>query len=536
MQSILQYRRLGRRVETHLHGDHSLAPEHGSIQASPFHSLSHDQAAPRNLTATTSALFEVSHATRNEDDFIVTLDGETDFNPREWSTWRKLSVTTLVLSAGVVGGWASANDSTIIVQAMKTYSVSDVTESLSTGIYLVAFGVGSLFSGPFSEAVGRNPIYLITLILFMLFIFGSAMAQNIGGQLVCRFFAGIFGCTAVTTFAGSTADMWNPTERGLVYSTSTTVNFFGVFLAPVVGGFIGQSHNLSWRWTEWIALLLSAFATTLIFFFAPETNAAIIQSWKARHLRRLTGNPVYRAALAVKSERLGSRLLNSAYRPFGMLVHEITIVLFTLYLTVLYIVTFTFLTGYTFIYTNIYGFSQSSTGLCFLGLGTGIIIAGVIGIPIQHKYLRDLSRAPPSTRIPPESRLWYAIITAPCLPVGLFWMAWTSRVSISYWSSLTGSVLIGISFVSIFVSVYLYLIDMFESKAASALAVATFIRYVAAGAMVPVSIPMYRKLGVDWTLTVLGCISLLLTPLPFLFYRYGYAMRKTSRSAARHTT
>lgn len=237
---------------------------------------------------------------------------------------------------------------------------------------------------------------------------------GIGPEIhLSRFFAGIFGCTAVTTFAGSTADLWSATERGLVFSVCSTANFVGVFLSPVVGGFIGQSDDLSWRWVEWLALILSGGVTLMIFLFAPETNAAVIQSWKAMHLRRITGNQEYRPALGITSDGLRRRLINSVHRPFDMMLHEITIVLFTTYLAVLYIVTFTFLNGYTFIYTDIYGFDQESTGLCFLGLAVGIMLAGLLGVPIQRKYLRDVARAGPSAVVPPESRLWYAIITAP---------------------------------------------------------------------------------------------------------------------------
>ena len=117
------------------------------------------------------------------------------------------------------------------------------------------------------------------------------------------------------------------------------------------------------------------------------------------------------------------------------------------------------------------------------------------------------------------------MVTAPFLPIGLFLMAWTSRVSVSYWVSLIGSAFVGVSFLGIFVGTYLYLIDSFESLAASALAIATVCRYVAAGAMIPVSIPMYKNLGVPWALTMLGCISVLLTLVPFVFYRYGGRLR-----------
>jgi MFS family permease len=67
----------------------------------------------------------------------------------------------------------------------------------------------------------------------------SALAPNIGAQLTFRFLAGLFGCTAVTTFAGSVADLWTPTERTLVVSLTSAANFSGVFLSPVVGASIG---------------------------------------------------------------------------------------------------------------------------------------------------------------------------------------------------------------------------------------------------------------------------------------------------------
>jgi hypothetical protein len=91
------------------------------------------------------------------------------------------------------------------------------------------------------------------------------------------------------------------------------------------------------------------------------------------------------------------------------------------------------------------------------------------------------------------------------------------------------SILIGFVSLGLFVATYLYLIDTFESSVAGALAIATFARYVAAGAMVPVSIPMYENLEVHWTLTCLACISLAVTPLPHAFYKYGGAIWTWSR-------
>ena len=54
---------------------------------------------------------------------------------------------------------------------------------------------------------------------------------------------------------------------------------------------------------------------------------------------------------------------------------------------------------------------------------------------------------------------------------------------------------------------------------------------IVTGPMVIVSVPMYKNLGVHWALTLVGCLSLLMTPVPFIFYKYGAAIRKKSRSA-----
>ncbi|KAF2095328.1 benomyl/methotrexate resistance protein, partial [Rhizodiscina lignyota] len=465
---------------------------------------------------------------------IVQFDGPDDeMNPQNWSLTKKICTTLLALSSGIAGAWASGNDSTIIPQAKEAFGVSDVTESLSTGLYLVAFGLGALFSGPFSETIGRNPVYIITLVLFGICIMIAGLAPNIGVQLAFRFLAGWFGCTAITIFAGSVADLWPPTQRVLVLSLTCGLNFCAVFISPVVGAFIGQS-SASWRWTEWISLIITGASTASIFFFAPETYGPQILSWKAAILRKETRNTHFRSNHELKLEPLSRRLYRSTWRPFDMLVHELSIVLFTIYLSVLYIVAFTFLTGYTYIFGDIYHMSQGAVGLCFLSLVVGIIVAGAISVPLHFHYNHNLriAKSKGQSHLPAEDRLWFAIITAPCLPIALFWMAWTLYHSISFWSSLVASSLVGIAFLGIFIASYLYMIDTFDSFAGSALAIGAVIRYVAAGAMIPVSIPMYENLGVHWTLTLLGCISLILTPVPFVMWKFGYAIRKRSRAAS----
>lgn len=83
----------------------------------------------------------------------------------------------------------------------------------------------------------------------------------------------------------------------------------------------------------------------------------------------------------------------------------------------------------------------------------------------------------------------------------------------------------------IFISSYMYIIDSYEVYAASALTFLTLIRYCFAGGFTVVGIPFYRNVGHHWTVTILACLSLLLTPIPYVFYKYGHIIRKKSRFA-----
>jgi DHA1 family multidrug resistance protein-like MFS transporter len=42
---------------------------------------------------------------------------------------------------------------------------------------------------------------------------------------------------------------------------------------------------------------------------------------------------------------------------------------------------------------------------------------------------------------------------------------------------------------------------------------------------------MYDALGVNWAGTLLGCVAILLVPIPIIFYKYGAKIRQKSKFA-----
>jgi hypothetical protein len=67
--------------------------------------------------------------------------------------------------------------------------------------------------------------------------------------------------------------------------------------------------------------------------------------------------------------------------------------------------------------------------------------------------------------------------------------------------------------------------------AASALAANTILRSGSGAAFPLFTNQMFHNLGIQWGATLVGCIALILAPIPFVFYRYGAWVRTKSKFA-----
>ncbi|KAK9452948.1 major facilitator superfamily domain-containing protein [Dipodascopsis uninucleata] len=464
---------------------------------------------------------------------IVTWDSEDDpSNPRNFPLATKVYTTLNVAAIAMAVGIAGAIDAAVAPQAAMDLHISEVAESMAVGAFLIGFGCGAVLAAPFSELFGRNIAYCSTLIVFSLFIMACGLAPNFGAQIALRFLAGIFGSTPLVCAGGSIADMWDSLSKTWAFPLYAVAGFPGPALGPVLASFVGQS-GVSWRWAEWITLLFSVIVIISIINFMPETYGPLILKWKAEQLRKQTGDNRYKSEFETRHVSLSDRLKVGLIRPFQM-AREPIIVLLSIYLTVLYIILFTFLNGYKFIFTEVYGVSQGITNVIFLAMYVGMLCPSVNIYPIYKITKRLVLTNGPDGKsaFQPEVRLWYGMLGGSIsIPIALLWMGWTDYPSISIWSPILASILFGFGMVSIFICTYMYVIDAYEIYAASALTLVTFLRYVTAGSLTAVGIPFYKNMGVHWTLTILACISILLVPIPFVFYKYGHKIRSFSKHA-----
>lgn len=549
MQCLFQYRQLQHDLEEEVNAKrytiHAWEDQRPDPSTPALSELDHDGAVHNTVSASDSekdnAAIQLARSLRGIEitevdgklQFLVSFFGKEDrLDARNFSWARRIGIIAIFVIISLTVGGASSIDSMAMSKMASTFHVSLVAESLETGLYVAALGIGAFCSGPFSETVGRTPVYLSTLAIFSIFIMACGLAPNYGAQIVFRFLAGFFGATPISCVGGSMSDIFTPEERTFIFPFFAVAVFLGPIIGPVMGGWIAQS-SVSWRWVNWTALLFGAVSLTSAVLVLPETYPPTLQGWKANLLNKMTGDTRYMPKAEVNAEKFSVRLRHSMIRPILMTATELILDIMIVYLTVIYIILFTSLDSYDFIFAQTYGVSSGIEGTIFLGMAVGLLFALPL-VPLDRSINAKRMvkiRAAGGTRHPPEDRLFFAMWGAPCIPISLFWMGWTAYDSINIWSPICASVLFGFGMLTVFISCYQYIIDSYEMYAASALASVSLIRYVASGGMIIASVPFYQNMGVHYPLTILGSIAAACVPIPYVFFVYGRIFRKHSKHA-----
>ncbi|KAI1120892.1 MFS general substrate transporter [Nemania abortiva] len=436
-------------------------------------------------------------------------------NPQKWPPLKKWVYTFIVVGmAGIVGFSSSVHTPAVKAIAIEL-NTSNLISTLGSTTYLVGFGFGPFLFSPLSEVLGRNPIYYLTFITFVLANVGCALSPNIVSLLVFRFIAGFFGSPSVANSGGTITDLWPQSQRSVPFAFFTVASFCGPVLAPIVGGFLTQ--YISWRWNFWIVVIISAVIYLAVVVALPETYAPRLINKRHTSLGTSQGR--------AEPWPLRVRYSKSLSRPWAMLFTEPILFSLSLYMAFVYGVLFLDFTSYPLIFQESRGWSVAISGLSFLGIGFGMAVAAAVSPfvdKIHSRYTRILGAPHPETRLP------HLIVIAWLLPVSLFWFGWTALPPIHWSISIVSGVFFGFGLVLIFLGISAYLTDCYDEFSASALAANSMLRALFGAGFAVFAKDLYEKLGTPWATSLLGFVAAVLALLQPVFYKYGPKLRAAS--------
>jgi multidrug resistance protein len=455
----------------------------------------------------------------NEPSEFVTFTIGDPENPQNWSNLYRWYVT-LVVSILVV---CIAYGSSIVTGGLglieEKYNVSLEVAILTCSIMVLGFAVGPLLWSPLSEIIGRKPVYIISLTLYVIFNIPCALSPNIGGLLVCRFLCGVFSSSGLSLAGGTIADIWNVEDRGMAIAYFAAAPYCGPVIGPIVCGWINiGSHRLDLFF--WVNM---AFAGTVLIIvgLVPETYAPIILKRRAARLRTQTGN----INIITEQEKVKLTLRNiirtSLIRPITMILTEPVLDLMCMYIVLIYAMLYAFFFAYPVIFGEVYNYNDGIIGLMFIPILIGASFALVATPFIENHFKRIYHTRRPT----PEDRLIGALIGAPFIPVSLFILGATSFKQIIWVGPASSGIAFGFGMVLCYYSVNNYIIDSYQKYAASALAAKVFLRS-GGGAAFPLFITqMYQRLGLQWASWLLAFVGLGMVLIPYMFYLFGAKVR-----------
>ncbi|KAF4973432.1 hypothetical protein FSARC_257 [Fusarium sarcochroum] len=460
---------------------------------------------------------------------IVEFDSPQDpSHPHNWSLQKRIWATFMIAWFNLVVSIASSIFGSAQAAVAVEFGLSTEVTILGTSFFLVGYILGPLLFGPLSEKFGRKIPLIVGLVLCGLFSLMPAFGHNIYTVLIGRLFAGFFGVAPIAIVGGCITDCWTATSRGVAMASCISLVFSGPTFGPIIGGFIIDGH-LDWRWTMWV-VVISCLATALLACLVfPETYPPTILQKKARVMRLQTGDPTIKSALDYEGLSLQHIAQVYLIRPWRLFFTELILVLLTIYQAFIYGMMFLFYQSYPIAFGEVRHWKKSLSSLVLIGIVIGVFVGtGVVilynQVVYRKKYKRD-GGCEPEDRLPPM------ILGACLVPVGLFWYAWTSAADVPWASQACASLLIGWGMYTIIIQGFLYILDCYSSMANSAMAANGTVRSIF-GAAFPLFAPiMYHRLGVAWATSVLGFVSVVMVPVPIVFWYYGSRIRGISKKS-----
>ena len=203
-------------------------------------------------------------------------------------------------------------------------------------------------------------------------------------------------------------------------------------------------------------------------------------------------------------------------------------IFWNLYIGIIYGILYLCFVAYPIVFRDIRGLSLGVSGLAFCGIGTGSLIT-VACEPLIRRMINSHKPDPETGKPTPEAMVSIVCISAILIPVGELWFAWTcAPASIPWILPVLAGGCFGAGNTGVFIYANNYITHSYGMYAASALAGNSVIRSILGGVMPLVGTYLYAGIGPNWAATLLGLLEVAIVPIPFVFYKYGYKIRRKS--------
>ncbi|RMZ91367.1 hypothetical protein DV736_g1385, partial [Chaetothyriales sp. CBS 134916] len=448
-----------------------------------------------------------------------------------WPAWKKWTILTIIFWVQVSMNFNTSLYSNAIGGISKEYGVSEQAGRLGAALFLIFYAFGCELWAPWSEEFGRKPVLQLSLFFVNIWQIPVGVGPNFGTILAFRSLGGLSSAGGSVTL-GMIADLFESDSQQYAVAYVVFSSVGGSVLGPIVGGFVEQ--YCAWRWNIWIQLIFGGVIQAIHFFFVPETRTTILMDRIAKKRRESGQNPNLYGPNELEPfrERFSAKeIIVTWVRPFRMFLTEPIVLVLSLLSGFSDALIFMFIQSFALVYKQ-WHFATFAVGLAFIPIGIGYLIAWLSFIPVIKRNIIQRKENPYNERIQYESRLWWLLYCAPCLPIGLIMFAWTSTGPPLHWiGSMIAAAIVGIANYAIYMATIDYMICAYGPFSASATGGNGWSRDFLAGVLTLPATPFYTNIGSNplaYASTILFCIATVLVIAVYIIYWKGPVLRRRS--------
>ena len=232
-------------------------------------------------------------------------------------------------------------------EVQADFGVSTSLVQLTLTMTTLGMALGQILAGPLSDLLGRRRPLFVGMLIFIGATLGCVLAEDIYLFLFFRFCAGFAGASGIVIARAIARDVCEGAELTRFFAVLMMVNGFAPIIAPVIGGQI--LLFASWRAAFVLLTLIGVFLA----------GAAL----------------VYQETLPQEAR---SANMTDSLKIFPMLLRDRYFLGHCLLQCFVFGAFFSYLSGSSFVFQNVYAVSPQVYSMIFAVIGAGLLLAGVL--------------------------------------------------------------------------------------------------------------------------------------------------------------
>lgn len=173
-----------------------------------------------------------------------------------------------------------------------------------------------------------------------------------------------------------------------------------------------------------------------------ETQPRVLLERKAKRLRASTGSQDLVSRLA-RTDSANQILVQALVRPMSLLFRSPILLVISLYVALVFGLLYILFTTFSPVFEGQYGFTTSTSGLVYLGLGIALVLDVLLFSAINSRVQTRILKSHGLQRPLPEHRLVLMIFLSPFVAVGMFIYGWTVHYKVHWIVPIVGTTFVG---------------------------------------------------------------------------------------------